>query len=109
MNKKFIKDELNEYNIRYMCLPYLSMSKYVDQIMKWYQVFSKDQILVLNLDDMESNLEMTLKQTFEFLNLENHEINNKEKKNVGKYNVMNEQTRLNLIEFYKPYNKKLII
>ncbi|WP_052755399.1 sulfotransferase domain-containing protein [Candidatus Nitrosotenuis cloacae] len=105
--KQLSNDEIHDYDVKYIKTPYRSFGKYIDHIKLWYETFPKDQILVLKLEDLESNLHDTLKQTFLFLGLPNFTIKNTEKKNVREYDKMEAKTRNLLLDYYRPYNKKL--
>ena len=49
----------------------------------------------------------TLQEVFRFLGLPEYEIKNTDKVNVAKYEKMKLETRERLVEFFRPYNKKL--
>ena len=70
-------------------------------------IFPKEQIFVVDSNELENLPQQTLNKVFEFLNIPSHEIPNLSKVNVGKYAPMAESTRKSLIEFYKPHNAKL--
>ena len=80
---------------------------YFNYLEKWFKIFSKEQILVVDSNELENFPQQTLNKVFEFLSLPSHEIPNLAKVNVGKYAPMAESTRKSLIEFYKPHNAKL--
>ena len=48
-----------------------------------------------------------LQEVFRFLDLPEYEIKNTNKVNVAKYEKMRPETRERLVEFFRPYNKKL--
>lgn len=56
--------------------------------------------------EMEKNPSKIFNQLYDFLDIKKFEIDFK-KHNVAKYNEMNQDTRNELIEYFKPYNKKL--
>jgi len=80
---------------------------YFNYLEKWFQIFSKEQIFVVDSNELENFTQQTLNKVFEFLDLPHHEIPNLSKINVGKYSPMSESTRKSLVEFYGPYNAKL--
>ena len=47
----------------------LQVGLYIVYIMDWLTVFSRDQILVLRLEDHASNRKYTMHKVFSFLNL----------------------------------------
>ena len=44
---------------------------------------------------------------FQFLNIENYEIKDFQKFNVGKYSGMNTETRKELVKYFESHNKEL--
>jgi hypothetical protein len=86
---------------------YIAKGLYYQQIKNWFDVFSKDQILVLNTEIFSEKSDQTLKQIFNFLNLPNEKIQKIKNKKVGNYQKMNENTRECLKNIFKPHNEKL--
>ena len=80
---------------------------YYQQIKNWFDVFSKDQILILNTENLSVNPHQTLKQIFNFLNLPNEKIQNIQNRKIGNYQKMNENTREYLKKLFQPHNEKL--
>ena len=93
-------DNYVEYNI-------IRHGIYFNYLEKWFKIFPKKQIFVVDSNELENFPQQTLNKVFEFLNLSPREIPNLAKVNVGKYSPMTESTRESLIEFYKPHNAKL--
>ena len=86
---------------------YIAKGLYYQQIKNWFDVFSKDQILILNTENLSVNPHQTLKQIFNFLNLPNEKIQNIQNRKVGNYQKMNENTREYLKKLFQPHNEKL--
>ncbi len=86
---------------------YIAKGLYYQQIKNWFDIFSKDQILILNTENLSVNPHQTLKQIFNFLNLPNEKIQNIQNRKVGNYQKMNENTREYLKKLFQPHNKKL--
>lgn len=106
--KKYEDNLVRAYNLYELInTPYLSVSKYVNYLEKWFNYFPKENFLILSTEELQSNPVHTFNQIFNFLQLPNFKILNLEKQNVGSYNKMNSKTRESLIEFFKPYNEKL--
>ena len=80
---------------------------YADYFINWFELFNKKQILILNADDLKKDTKNTLQQVFEFLDVENHPIENLSQIAARKYPKLNDITRKKLIEFYKPHNERL--
>ena len=99
-------------NENYWSLPlfrysYLERGKYAKNLKSWFEIFPKDQFLIISSEDFSSKPQETVNNIFQFLNLSTHTIRNLEKKNVRKAAKMNEKTRNELIEFFKPHNERL--
>ena len=73
----------------------------------WFELFSKNQILIISSEDLASNTKNIMNDIFQFLNLPKYEILNTKKVNVSKYSKMNSNTRKKLVTFFKPYNEQL--
>ena len=86
---------------------YIAKGLYYQQIKNWFDIFSKDQILILNTENLSVNPHQTLKQIFNFLNLPNEKIQNIQNRKVGNYQKMNENTREYLKKLFQPQNEKL--
>ena len=80
---------------------------YADYFINWFELFNKKQILILNADDLKKDTKNTLQQVFEFLDVEDHPIENLSHISARKYPKLNDITRKKLIEFYKPHNERL--
>tara|TARA_B100000029_G_scaffold167749_1_gene163910 strand:- start:1906 stop:2805 length:900 start_codon:yes stop_codon:yes gene_type:complete len=80
---------------------------YVDYFEKWFEQFNREQILILNADEMKKNTRKILKDVFTFLNIEDHPIEDLSRVSARKYPPISESTRTKLVEFYKPHNEKL--
>jgi hypothetical protein len=85
----------------------LARGFYVEQLLSWFELFPKNQILVISSEELASNTKNVMSEIFKFLNLPDYEIPNIEKVNVSKYSKMNPDTRKMLIDFFKPYNEHL--
>lgn len=88
---------------------YVGRGFYAEQLITWFNLFSKEQILILTTEDLELDTQKTLDRIFEFLHLQKYELKNREKRNVGSYEKMNNETRKILVDFFKPYNEQLYL
>ena len=79
---------------------------YAQHLKMWLNYFPKDQILVIGTEEFEKDSDHYFKKIESFLDIPHNEINFK-KHNVGKYNKINEKTRLELTKFFEPHNKEL--
>lgn len=85
----------------------LARGFYYEQIIPWFELFSKEQIMIISSEDLASKTQSTLREIFSFLELPIYDIKNTEKVNVSKYSKMDQEIRNLLIDFFRPYNEKL--
>lgn len=93
---------------------YLDRGKYVYQVNRYYEVFKKKNVLVLNFSDLKNNLFRLLEVVCDFLNIDRFQhdlvagLKNKQY-NVGTYkkDSFDIQKIKELEDFYTPYNQKL--
>ena len=86
---------------------YLARSFYLEQLNIWFKLFPKKQILIIKSEDLANRTTEVVKDIFNFLMLPEYKIKNVSKHSVSDYSKMNSSTRKTLVEFFKPYNKKL--
>jgi Sulfotransferase domain len=103
--EKILEDE-NYYSPNFTNYSYLYRGIYVEQLKLWYDIFSKEQILIIRSEDLYSQPEKIKKQVCEFLSIPYIPIPLRTVKEL-KYSKMNPVTRECLINFFKPYNERL--
>ena len=87
---------------------YLSAGIYVDRIKRFYDIFNKEQILIIKSEDLFVNPETTVNVVTNFLNIPKWNLTN-----YPKYNYYEDQPQLDseirqrLSEYYKPHNERL--
>jgi hypothetical protein len=86
---------------------YLSRGIYVDQLERWTRFFPKEQILVLESKDFDSDPAATLRQVIQFLNLPSWELSNHKKYHLAQYTPMEAATRERLVAYFEPHNRRL--
>jgi hypothetical protein len=104
--EKMLSDE-NYYSFNHQNFSYLDRGIYIDQLVRWEKFFPKKQILILSSEEFYSDPDKICKDVFDFLGLPVINIKNKKTFNKGKYQIMNDKTRLDLVEYFKPHNEKL--
>lgn len=88
---------------------YVGRGLYALQLALWLRVFPRDQVLILDLDDMK-NAEGTQREAsraFEFLDLPPHHVEDTERKNTRAYAAVDPAIEQKLREFYAPFNEQL--
>jgi hypothetical protein len=104
--EKMLEDE-NYYSFNHQHFSYLDRGIYIDQLVRWEKFFPKKQLLILSSEEFYSDPGKICKDVFDFLGLPTINIKNKKTFNKGKYQIMNDKTRLELVEYFKPHNEKL--
>jgi len=102
-------DEIENDEIEKFLRPrsYFAKGLYHNQIKNWFNIFSKDQIIILSTENLAKNPHKTLEEIFTFLDLPNEKIENLQHKKVEKYQEMNQDTRQILKKLFKSHNEKL--
>jgi len=103
---KIDKNNVDEY-YNFVHTSMLARGFYAEQLENWYKIFSKDQILVIKSEEFATETNKIMNEIFNFLELPHYNIPDNSKKNKIHYESMNKETRIDLIEFFRPYNKKL--
>ncbi|MGY5148955.1 MAG: sulfotransferase domain-containing protein [Candidatus Nitrosopumilus sp. bin_68KS] len=101
-------DDIDSNNIEKFLRPrsYIAKGLYYNQIKNWFEIFPKDQILILSTENFQKNPDNTLEEIFKFLGLPNEKIKNQQKRKVENYQKMNDETKDYLKKFFKSYNEK---
>lgn len=106
-----VYEELENFkNKKVSSLEFLRRGIYAPQIERYYNLFSKDQILILESNELKNKREEALTKVTQFLNIKNFDFNLLNLKEIGKRDYgdpLPEDLKLILDDFYKPYNKKL--
>jgi tetratricopeptide (TPR) repeat protein len=88
-------------------LNYLARGVYVQFIKHWFSIFSPNQILVLQSEELLAKPQIVMEEVFSFLNLPNHPLPAYLLDNVGKYPEINQSMKNLLENFFAPYNQEL--
>ncbi|MDB3956840.1 sulfotransferase domain-containing protein [Candidatus Nitrosopelagicus sp.] len=85
---------------------YLTKGMYVNQIKPWLDIFSREQLHFLSTEQMKNEPCETLDLVFKFLSIPSYDIKNLQERKLANYKQMNENTREQLIKYYKSYNEE---
>jgi len=110
--EELIKKEIEEDSIDFQSKAhglqnYLARGVYVDQLKIWFDLFARNQLLVISTEELEKDPINTLNTMFKFLDLPKYKVQDLKKRNKATYPMMKEETREILIEFFKEHNEKL--
>lgn len=104
--EKFFRDPLY-YSSNFQHYSYLARGIYADQLKSWFNIFPREQFLILTYEDFFSRLPESMKCITDFLCIELHDFN-MEPQNQGNYiEKMNPHTEKRLREYFAPHNKRL--
>lgn len=105
INKKILSS--NHYTAEHAHHSYLSRGLYQEQIERWLTYFDKNQMLFIKSEDFFEDPQKELKKVFNFLEIDNIQINDLEPKLQGNYNNLNEDFYNQLAKFFKKNNSKI--
>ena len=92
----------------YSTFSYLGRGRYYEQLIRWLNFFSKDQIYVISFEDFVNDQSKICSQLFDFLNLPDYPVNSYHKINSGGYNkTINYALRTKLRSYFQEHNQKL--
>ena len=100
-------NQVKEHTLKEIKMSYVSYATYLKHIKQLLKIFSREQILFLKNKDLNENPQLVLNKVFKFLQLKEFIVEDLEKRNVGKYEIMKPETRKKLAEYFEPYNKEL--
>ena len=90
---------------------YVSRGIYVDQLLRWFEFFSKEQMLILKSEDFFERPVETLKVVLTFLDIPDWQPEASElqqRRHTGTYSQkMDPATRRRLEAYFEPYNQRL--
>ena len=86
---------------------YIQLGKYLHQIQNWLNVFPREQVLILNYDDLSANSAAFLCQIFEFLELSNYSVDNIDKIYANQYPAVPYEIKQRLDSYFQSYNQEL--
>lgn len=104
--EKMLKDE-NYISFNQRSFSYLSRGIYVDQLRKFSELFSPEQILVLKSEDFFQKPREALEQAFSFLGMEKWQPAQMKPLNAGHYSEIKTGTRRFLEKYFEPHNQRL--
>jgi len=102
-----MNDDANYNSVNYKIYSYLKRGVYIEQIERWIDLFSKDQILIIKSEDFFADPEDSFNTVLKFLELPEYTISSYKKFNEGKQVAMKPETREQLFEYFEPYNQRL--
>jgi hypothetical protein len=86
---------------------YLSRGIYVDQLLRWFEYFDKEQMLILKSEDFFKRTAETSRLVQEFLDLPYRRLDLPPRKTNHRYEPMDPAIRRRLEAYFEPHNQRL--
>jgi hypothetical protein len=86
---------------------YKARGIYFDQLVRWRAYFPAEQMLILTTQQLHDAHDETLDQTFEFLGVRPHIVEDSRARNSHPYPPMDPSIREELVDFFAPHNQRL--
>jgi hypothetical protein len=104
-----LRHEPSYFSYNYMHYSYLARGIYADQLKTWFQLYPKQQILILKSEDFFADPNPCFRKVLEFLNLSLFELPEYKSFNARYKNTeeMQPDTRQFLQDYFNPHNQRL--
>lgn len=86
---------------------YIQLGKYLHQVKRWLDIFPREQVLILNYHDLESNPTIFISQIFDFLTLPQYAIDKIDRIYANQYPDVPREIKQRLDCFFAPHNQEL--
>ncbi|MBE9187132.1 tetratricopeptide repeat protein [Microcoleus sp. LEGE 07076] len=86
---------------------YLARGRYIEFIKNWLAFFPKEQLLILQSEDLYAGAATTVNHVLAFLDLPKYQLSEYQNANPGAYPLVNQSVRHLLSDYFKPYNQEL--
>jgi hypothetical protein len=105
---KLLQDD-SYFSYNYMHYSYLQRGMYADQLQTWFSLYPKEQMLILGSENFFADPQAHFKQVLEFLGLPDWDLPEYKSFNTRSQGAiaMADQTRSQLLEYFKPHNQRL--
>lgn len=104
--EKILADD-EYYSFNYQNYSYLARGMYAAQLERWFKHFPREQFLILSSRDFLQQPAHELQRVLDFIDAPRWQPQTFHSSNEGKYEMMNEDTRARLVEFFAPHNARL--
>jgi hypothetical protein len=86
---------------------YLARSRYVEQLARWLEFYDREQLLVVDANNLRADPQNTMNEVFAFLGLDSFTVSTENGEKNSDYPPMDPEMRKTLLEYFKPYNANL--
>jgi hypothetical protein len=97
----------NYKGLKYSRYSYLLRGHYLEQIKEWFKYFPREQLLIIKSEDLFKTPQIVMNEVYNFIGIPKFKHDKFEKKFSRPYEKLKEETRQDLIKYFKPYNEKL--
>lgn len=106
--EKMLQQE-SYFSYNYMHYSYLARGIYTDQLKTWFNLFPREQVLVLKSEDFFAAPNIIFKQVLEFMNLPAWELTKYKSYNSREEGTarISSATRERLVDYFKQHNQEL--
>ncbi|SDC82619.1 MULTISPECIES: sulfotransferase family protein [unclassified Candidatus Frackibacter] len=105
--EKMEKDK-DYFSFNYNHFSYKTRGIYIEQLQRWFKLFSREQLLIIKSEDLYANPQLVMDKVLEFLELPKWELTEyKQFNSSGDYPEMDSNIRQQLHEYFEPYNQRL--
>jgi len=102
----FFKNSMHS-DLMFRRFSFLARSRYAEQLMEWYKLFGREQILIIKSEDYFRDSQAICQQIFQFLGLPAFTIPLKSTHKSSEYPPMKPETRQQLQSYFEPFNQEL--
>jgi hypothetical protein len=104
--ERMLADEFyRSYN--YAHYSYKARGRYAEQLRAWFELFSREQFLILSNAELGRDPRATFERVHAFLGLPAWHPPEYTHHNAARYGKMNPATRARLLEYFRPHNRQL--
>jgi|GEM_PF-990910 len=86
---------------------YLSRGIYAEQLATWFEVFPREQLLIVRSEDFYRDPDATIRQVADFIGVDHIPRSAYDVHNSGSYTRLDNATRQYLRDYYAPHNQRL--
>jgi hypothetical protein len=86
---------------------YLARGRYLDQLLIWHEVFSRDRVLVLEYEELVSNPDAVFRRALRFLELPDSSLRTYKRFNARSYPAMDSKLKARLRSYFGDGNRDL--
>ncbi len=88
-----MKSDPSYYSFSHQHHSYVARGRYLEQIERWLNFFPRDQLMIVDADDLFAEPDATFRSVLRFLELEELSLDSYEKLNAHSYSSMSDQAR----------------